>query len=182
MGDLIGAFAGFLDGISTSPLGQIALSVIAGFILLELMGLIEFSGVLLLRLVARCLPPAFRERYTEENEAVIRSAVGPIGKLFCAISAIAAAISIRLFQKEFLFRLEASARMEQFRSQGILYSHEYFQMSVEETRAIIDILTSESPNLINYRNRLAHAWSKEEVQRILRDYMREKRVAARVCR
>jgi len=173
MGDLIGTLDHLLDGIGTSPLGQIALSVIAGFVLLELMGLIESTGVLLLRLVAKCLPPVFRERYTEENEAVIRSAVGPISKAVCAISAITAAIRIMIFEKRMLFHLEASAKLENFRSKGVLYEHEYFEISREDSDAIIRILTANSPDLIVYRNRLAHAWRKDEVQKILKDYMKE---------
>jgi hypothetical protein len=95
MGDLIGVFAELLEGVTELPWGQIALSVAAGFILLELIGLIECSGIKLLRLSAKVLPPAFRQRYIEENEAVIRTQSGPIAKVLCAISASIGAVSMR---------------------------------------------------------------------------------------
>jgi len=95
MGDLIGVFNGLLEGVTELSWGQIALSVAAGFILLELIGLIECSGIKLVRLSARVLPPAFRQRYIEENEAVIRTQSGPIAKVICAISASIGAVSLR---------------------------------------------------------------------------------------
>ena len=63
MGDLVGALAGLLGGVTELSWGQIAVSVAAGFILLEVIGLIECAGIKLLHLAAKVLPPAFRERY-----------------------------------------------------------------------------------------------------------------------
>ena len=96
MGDLIGVFAELLEGIGSSPLGQIILGVIAGLILLEVMGLLEFAALQLLRIGTKLLPPAFRKRYIEENEAVIRSVSGPFAKVVCMASAVIGAIHMRL--------------------------------------------------------------------------------------
>jgi hypothetical protein len=113
MGDLIGAFAGLLDGIGGNPFGQIILSVIAGLILLEVIGLIECGAVRLLRLGAKVLPPAFRDRYIEENEAVIRSVSGPFAKAVCMASAMIGAIRLRIsFEKEEIDSLERKSQGE----------------------------------------------------------------------
>jgi len=107
MGDLIGAFAGLLEGIGASPFSQIVVSLIAGLILLEVIGLIECGAVRLLRLGAKLLPPAFRDRYIEENEAVIRSVSGPFAKVVCMASAMIGAIRLRIsFEKEEIDSLE----------------------------------------------------------------------------
>jgi hypothetical protein len=172
MGDLIDAFAGLLEGIGASPSGQVILGVITGFILLEVMGLIEYIAVRLLRVGGMFLPSAVRERYIEENEAVIREKSGAIAKLFCAISALSGAMFLKLFcrkgELEALERRQEGERTDA-RREGIKKAK--YDMTSDEVIIIASLITNDKPEYRVFRNKLVHSHSEEEQRKILREYV-----------